>query len=48
MAAVSVAKRVAEEMNLTLGVEVGYHVRFEDKTSEHTIIKFLTDGMLIK
>ena len=32
MAAVSVAKRVGEEMNVTLGEEVGYSIRFEDCT----------------
>jgi HrpA-like helicases len=48
MAAVSVSKRVAEEMHLTLGNEVGYHIRFDDKSSPNTLIKFLTDGMLIR
>ena len=48
MAAISVAKRVAEEIQGTLGNEVGYHVRFDDKSNENTLIKFFTDGMLIK
>ena len=39
VAAVSVAKRVAEEYGCTLGQEVGYNIRFEDVTSPETIIK---------
>lgn len=46
VAAVSVAKRVAEEMDVVLGEEVGYTIRFEDKTSPQTMIKYMTDGML--
>ena len=46
VAAVSVAKRVAEEVGCTLGEEVGYSIRFEDCTSPSTKIKFMTDGML--
>lgn len=46
VAATSVAKRVAEEMNVRLGQEVGYSIRFEDKVSSNTIIKYMTDGML--
>lgn len=41
-AAVTVAKRVAEEMNAVLGREVGYCVRFEDCSSQDTKIKYLT------
>ena len=48
MAAISVAKRVSEEMKLSLGLEVGYHIRFDDQSSEYTILKFLTDGMLVR
>jgi pre-mRNA-splicing factor ATP-dependent RNA helicase DHX15/PRP43 len=44
----SVAKRVAEEMDVTLGEEVGYSIRFEDKTSHKTVLKYLTDGMLLR
>lgn len=43
----SVAKRVSEEMNVQLGEEVGYAIRFEDCTSERTVIKYMTDGKLI-
>ncbi|KLT41011.1 P-loop containing nucleoside triphosphate hydrolase protein, partial [Cutaneotrichosporon oleaginosum] len=48
VAAVSVAKRVAEEVGCRLGGEVGYTVRFEDVTSPDTKIKFMTDGMLLR
>lgn len=48
VAAMSVAKRVAEEMNVKLGDEVGYSIRFEDYTSHKTIIKYMTDGMLLR
>lgn len=44
----SVAARVAEEMNVKLGNEVGYSIRFEDCTSERTILKYMTDGMLLR
>lgn len=40
----SVAKRVSDEMGTTLGDEVGYAIRFEDCTSENTVIKYMTDG----
>ena len=46
VAAMSVAKRVAEEVGCRLGQEVGYTIRFEDCTSPETKIKFMTDGML--
>ena len=44
----SVAKRVSEEMEVRLGQEVGYSIRFEDYTSPRTIIKYMTDGMLLR
>lgn len=46
VAAVSVAKRVAEEVGCKVGDEVGYYIRFEDVTSPKTKIKYMTDGML--
>lgn len=46
VAAMSVAKRVAEEVGCKLGEEVGYTIRFEDFTSPATKIKYMTDGML--
>lgn len=48
VAAMSVAKRVSEEMNVKLGEEVGYAIRFEDCTSEKTFIKYMTDGILLR
>lgn len=48
VAAMSVAKRVSEEMEVTLGGLVGYSIRFEDVTSEHTKIKYMTDGVLLR
>lgn len=46
VAAMSVAKRVSEEVGCQLGQEVGYTIRFEDCTSPETRIKYMTDGML--
>lgn len=48
VAAMSVASRVAEEMGVKLGHEVGYSIRFEDNTSDKTILKYMTDGMLLR
>ena len=46
VAAINVAKRVAEEMDVEFGGEVGYNVRFDDHTSDRTVLKYVTDGML--
>ena len=48
VAAISVAKRVAEEMKARVGGLVGYSVRFDECTSAETRIKYMTDGMLLK
>ncbi|GKB71313.1 probable pre-mRNA-splicing factor ATP-dependent RNA helicase DEAH4 [Tanacetum coccineum] len=40
--------RVAQELDVRLGDEVGYAIRFEDRTSERTRIKYLTDGVLLR
>ncbi len=48
VAAMSVAKRVSEEMEVKLGSTVGYAIRFEDCTSKDTVIKYLTEGVLLR
>ncbi len=48
VAACSVSKRVAEEYGCALGEQVGYSIRFEDVTSSDTVIKYMTDGMLMR
>ncbi|KAL7069492.1 putative pre-mRNA-processing protein 8 [Cryptosporidium serpentis] len=48
VAAMSVANRVAKEMNCRLGSKVGYTIRFEDCTNEDTKIKYMTDGILLR
>ena len=48
VAAMSVAKRVSEEMEVPLGGLVGYAIRFEDCTSKETSIKYMTDGVLLR
>jgi len=48
VAAMSVAKRVAEEMEVKLGGTVGYAIRFEDCTSKDTTIKYMTEGVLLR
>lgn len=47
IAATSVAARVARELECELGNEVGYQIRFEDRTSANTWVKFMTDGVLL-
>ncbi|EIN11644.1 P-loop containing nucleoside triphosphate hydrolase protein [Punctularia strigosozonata HHB-11173 SS5] len=47
VAAMSVAARVAEEMGTKVGHEVGYSIRFEDCTSDKTVVKYMTDGILL-
>ncbi len=47
VAALSVSRRVAEELNVPWGREVGCKIRFNDRTTPETVIKFLTDGMLL-
>ena len=48
VAAMSVAKRVADELDVPLGEEVGYNIRFEDCSGPSTILKYMTDGMLLR
>ncbi len=47
IAARSVADRIAEELGTTLGDVVGYQVRFTDTSSERTLVKVMTDGILL-
>lgn len=47
VAALSIAKRVAQELGVGFGREVGAKIRFADQTSRDTVIKFMTDGMLL-
>src|SRR5580704_13023177 len=47
IAATSVAARVATEIGCTLGADVGYQVRFDDRTSAATYVKFMTDGIML-
>ncbi|KAK5130647.1 hypothetical protein LTR08_001857 [Meristemomyces frigidus] len=46
VAAMSVAARVSDEVGCRIGEEVGYTIRFEDKTSDSTRIKYMTDGIM--
>ena len=48
VAAMSVAARVADEMDVELGEEVGYNIRFENNSGPKTILKYMTDGMLLR
>jgi len=47
LAARSVASRIAEELQVALGQAVGYAVRFSDQTGPQTLIKLVTDGLLL-
>ena len=47
LAATSVAKRIAEELNTPMGELVGYQVRFNDRTGPNAAIKLMTDGILL-
>ncbi len=47
IAARSIAARLAEELSVTLGDQVGYQVRFDDKVTEQSLIKVMTDGVLL-
>ncbi|KAI6658079.1 Pre-mRNA-splicing factor ATP-dependent RNA helicase PRP1 [Oopsacas minuta] len=48
IAAISLANRVAHEMGVVVGDEVGYVVRFEHKSSLSTNLKYVTDGILVR
>eukprot|EP00667_Euglena_gracilis_P007989 EG_transcript_8077 len=48
VAALTTAQRVAEEMSVTFGKEVGYQVRYTNKATKRTRIKFMTEGILLR
>ncbi|CRH02743.1 pre-mRNA-splicing factor ATP-dependent RNA helicase PRP2, putative [Plasmodium relictum] len=48
IACIAIANRVADEMNVKVGKEVGYVIRFQNKTSETTKIIYMTDGMFLR
>lgn len=47
LAARTVAERIADELNVPLGDAVGYSVRFNDRSSEETLVRLVTDGLLL-
>src|SRR6185295_11571767 len=47
LAARTVAERIADELSVPLGDAVGYAVRFNDRSSENTLIRLMTDGLLL-
>ena len=47
VAALSISRRIAEELNVTLGRQVGCKIRFDDRSSAQTYIKLMTDGILL-
>ncbi|MEO5981327.1 MAG: ATP-dependent RNA helicase HrpA [Pedococcus sp.] len=47
IAARSVAERIAEELEVELGTVIGYQVRFTDQSSDNTLVKVMTDGILL-
>ncbi|MDX6722978.1 MAG: ATP-dependent helicase HrpA, partial [Solirubrobacteraceae bacterium] len=47
LAARTVAERIAEELHVPLGQAVGYAVRFSDRTREDTLLRLMTDGLLL-
>jgi len=47
VAALSISRRIAEELNVTWGREVGCTIRFDDRSSAQTYIKLMTDGILL-
>lgn len=48
IAAISLARRLSEELACEVGSTVGYSVRFEDRTSPDTRIRYMTDGLLLR
>ncbi|KAG5837573.1 hypothetical protein ANANG_G00240770 [Anguilla anguilla] len=48
VAAITVAQRVSQEVGCSLGREVGYQVRFDDCSTQDTVVKYMTDGCLLR
>ncbi|KAH0572534.1 Pre-mRNA-splicing factor ATP-dependent RNA helicase [Spironucleus salmonicida] len=48
VAAISLAERVAFEMNVKIGTQVGFSVRFQDQTDKSTKIRYATDGVVVR
>ncbi|KAG9322593.1 hypothetical protein KVV02_007906 [Mortierella alpina] len=48
VAAINLAKRVAEEVGTPLGQKVGYSIRFDDSSSRESLIKYMTDGIMLR
>ena len=48
MAAVSMANRVCQERDAKLGEGVGYTIRFDDKTTKDTQLRYITDGIFVR
>ena len=47
VAALSISKRIARELNVTWGREIGCKIRFDDRSSQESYVKLMTDGMLL-
>ena len=47
IAAISIAKRIAQETGANLGKEIGYSIRFDDRSSSGALLKLVTDGLLL-
>ncbi|KAK3835577.1 MAG: ATP-dependent RNA helicase DHX8 [Linnemannia gamsii] len=48
VAAINLARRVAEEVGTPLGQKVGYSIRFDDTSSKDSLIKYMTDGIMLR
>ncbi|KAG0287617.1 putative ATP-dependent RNA helicase dhr2 [Linnemannia gamsii] len=48
VAAINLARRVAEEVGTPLGQKVGYSIRFDDSSSKDSLIKYMTDGIMLR
>ncbi|KAG0344648.1 putative ATP-dependent RNA helicase dhr2 [Podila humilis] len=48
VAAINLAKRVAEEVGSPIGQKVGYSIRFDDTSSKDSLIKYMTDGIMLR